>query len=127
MLDTTFDFSLLSYDGTNNLGDEIQSLAALQFIPKVSRFVDRERLDEYAGPATDLILNGWYMHPPGAWPPSPRLRPPLTSFHISREISILNQTEKTASVSLIEGQGLEYLRANGPVGAGDLSTKSLLE
>jgi glycosyltransferase involved in cell wall biosynthesis len=76
-------FALLAYNKTNNLGDEIQSIAARQFLPAADYYIDREALDAFS-PAPDqevrLIMNGWFCHRPERWPPSPSIRPLLIRF-----------------------------------------------
>ena len=60
---------------TNNLGDEIQSIAARQFLPSVDALVDRD--DWIAFPSNTegpfrIILNGRFTHCPEKWPPVSR-------------------------------------------------------
>ena len=45
-----------------NIGDYIQSLAALQFLPRNCRpiLVDRDTINLYHGPKIKIIMNGWY-------------------------------------------------------------------
>ena len=45
-----------------NIGDYIQSLAALQFLPKncIPKLIDRDSFQLYQGENTTLIMNGWY-------------------------------------------------------------------
>src|SRR5688572_10324305 len=83
---STAAFGLLSYAGTNNLGDEVQSLAALRFLPRVDRLVDRDNLSSFETAErtpVSVILNGWYGHRPENWPPAPCIRPLLVSVHFS--------------------------------------------
>lgn len=48
---------------TENLGDDIQALAARQFLPRVDFLLDRERLDqEITKEKINVIFNGWYLH-----------------------------------------------------------------
>ena len=123
-------YALLSYRGTNNLGDEIQSIAARQFLPNIDTFVDRECLSAFApkdNKPRAVILNGWFMHRPERWPPSPLLWPLLVSFHLSRGVFGAGvKTIDPARVILAEGVR-EYLREHGPVGARDLVTLQLLQ
>jgi len=120
-------YALLSYR-TTNLGDEIQSLAAQQFLPATDLLVDRDNLDVALaagqGPAK-LILNGWHTHHPESWPPSSDLIPLLTSFHITAEPGA--DGVASASELLLRGENLAYLRAWEPVGARDRWTLGLLE
>ena len=105
---------------TTNIGDEIQSLAALRFIPRIDDYVDREFLDSFlpaSGQRFKLILNGWYMHLPKNFPPSQAIDPLLVSMHFCREIrSILLNSRDTVA----------YLREHGPVGCRDLDTMNFL-
>ena len=52
-------YGLLSYE-TENIGDEIQSLAAKRFIPKIDLFIDRDKLNKIkSGKNIKIILNGF--------------------------------------------------------------------
>jgi hypothetical protein len=121
-------FALLAYS-TNNLGDEIQSIAARQFLPQMDFFVDRDDWTSNRSGAADaakIILNGWFTHNPEKWPPPPFLSPCLISMHITRER--YKPTTLTApAVTLLQGKNLDYLRRHQPVGGRDLWTASLLE
>ena len=115
------DFGLLHYEGvSNNLGDEIQSIAAQAFLPQVDCLVSREQLKSFSSPVqTKLILNGWFMHKPEEWPPSPSIAPLLTSIHVHHANPAVRQ-------SLLIGEGLQYfLRYGKPIGARDRMTLEL--
>jgi len=121
-------FAALSYVGTRNLGDEIQTLAALRFLPRVDAWVDRDRLDEFQG-AEDhkIILNGWFLHRPQHWPPASRLRPLITSFHLTKEVMPRHNDLMIAPSSTVLGPtGIAYLRDHAPIGARDLDTLETL-
>jgi O-methyltransferase len=114
---------------TDNLGDEIQSIAAAQFLPSIDLLIDRDALGRgAAGLASPhkIIMNGWYTHRPEDWPPSPYLQPLLTSFHLSREIARNNVGGLSAAQVLLQGENLEFFRSHEPIGARDLSTRELL-
>lgn len=101
---------------TNNIGDDIQAIAALQFLPDDVIYVDRDRIgDAVAPPGTRIILNGWFMHSPAKWPPPPALDPLVIGFH--------------AAPKRFEGSPrLEWFRGqNRPVGARDLATLQIFE
>jgi hypothetical protein len=120
-------FALLSYS-TNNLGDEIQSIAARQFLPQTDFLIDRDDWTTGgSGPAdaAKIILNGWFTHNPEKWPPPPFLSPCLISMHITRE-RYKPTTLTDPSVTLLENKNLDYLRCHQPVGGRDLWTTSLL-
>lgn len=123
-------FGLLSYASVANLGDAIQSLAARRFLPFVDCHVPRERLSEE--PSFDgrvhLICNGWFMDNPSHWPPHPSINPLLISMHFAETDFRRFQFLRPRPIDrLLAGAGLEYLRANGPVGARDLFTLEQLE
>ncbi|MHC4216313.1 MAG: polysaccharide pyruvyl transferase family protein, partial [Planctomycetota bacterium] len=99
-----------------NVGDYIQSLAAEQFLPKIDRYINREHLNEYSGPRTRLIMNGWFTHNPKSWPPSPDIVPLFVSFHLS----------KKAAEAVLNERGVAYLKKY-EVGARDPSTLELLK
>lgn len=69
-----------------NIGDYIQALAAAQFFDSIDTLIERERLDEYDGEKVKMIMNGWYMHHPEHWPPSPKIRPLFVAFHINSAV-----------------------------------------
>lgn len=125
----TADYGLLTYPGSRNLGDEIQSLAARRFLPRVDRLVSREalHLDPGGGAPTRLILNGWFLDRPRNWPPHPRIEPLLVSFHMTVSApSRLRRWAPTVQGSLLSAKGVDYLNRWGPVGARDRRTRDLL-
>lgn len=120
-------FALLSYT-TINLGDEIQSIAAQQFLPHTDLIVDRDQWTVHpAGASGDckIILNGWFTHDPSTWPPPAFLTPCLVSLHITRE-RYGSDAMVAPSEALMQGDSLEYFKRHQPVGARDLWTADLL-
>ena len=118
-------FGLLKYPNADNLGDEIQSLAARRFLPRVDRMFDREELSLYSRSNSDeeetpcrrykTILNGWYAHRSEAWPPSDLIDPLLLSIHIDlRDPNMVRH--------FLSPESRAYFAAHGPVGARDEST-----
>ncbi len=112
-------YGLLNYSLSRNIGDEIQSIAALQFLPRVDRYVDRDFLDsESFLDQTKVILNGWFTIKPENWPPNPNILPLLVSFHI---------THKHQSLKYFSSEEyLKYLRSKSPIGCRDLWTFNFL-
>jgi len=112
-------YGLLVYS-TDNLGDEIQSLAAQRFLPSADYHFDRDALpgDDDLGESVKLIMNGWFSHLSQRlrWPPSKNLDPLITSFHISPGAQSLFLSES----------GLQYLKEKEPIGCRDLYTLGLL-
>lgn len=117
-------YAVLSYQ-TDNLGDEIQSVAAEQFLPGIDLRIDRDRLDRRPD-GCKIILHGWYINAPQCWPPGSFLSPLITSIHISRELFPQNLGGLKPTDILLRGESLRYLRDHGPIGARDLSTLALL-
>ena len=82
-----------------NIGDYIQSLAALQYIEGNFITIDRERMDVYDGDEVKLICNGWFMSDSVHWPPSKKINPLFVAFHITPD----------AKENILSEQGIEYL------------------
>ncbi len=110
-------YGLLSYK-TNNIGDEIQSLAARQYLPRVDILLDRDNLKNVKNKKKiKLILNGWFNPNQKNWPPSPDIDPLFISFHIS----------KRSIPAVLSPESLAYFRKHQPIGCRDLFTEKLLK
>jgi len=100
---------------TINLGDDIQTLAAINFLEKKNLkaevFVNREDLINYNGPEINLIMNGWFMHDIKKFPPSEKINPIFISFHCANENLI--------------GNNLDYFKKYEPIGCRDTKTVEL--
>lgn len=99
-----------------NIGDYVQALAARQFLDGEYLFIERERLDQYNGEEVKMIMNGWYMHHPENWPPSPKIIPLFLSFHIN----------VLAKEGLLSSSSIKYLKNHEPIGCRDYNTASML-
>ena len=120
-------FGLLSYVGTDDLGDEIQSIAARQFLPRVDWYVDREGMNLFGSAETGkvwLIANGGFLHRPENWPPSQHIRPLWVSMHISKSRS--QRSNLRPQDVILSDPAVKCLKGYGPVGARDLHTLDLL-
>lgn len=124
------EFGLIVHDETRNLGDDIQALAARRFLPRVDHLLDRESLNRDIGASRRVltILNGWFMHRPGNWPPADYIDPLILSFHLagSRRSRFFWPPRRTASEILLAPGTRDYLLRNGPVGARDRATLAAL-
>lgn len=103
----------LRYRGTN-LGDDVQTIAAMDLNPgdTFPVFVERDSLGLYEG-SGKLVLNGWWSHDAeNAWPPPPQVKGLPVSMHIAPK----------ARPRFARKDSLEWFKANGPVGARDLET-----
>jgi hypothetical protein len=122
-------FGLLSHVGTGNLGDEIQSLAARQFLPRVDRLIPRE--DLRSDPGVDgrirLVLNGWFLHNARRWPPHEKIVPLLVSVHIAQQRSRRWAWLPSPARILLARRNIGYLRRHAPIGGRDRATAALLQ
>lgn len=112
--------ALLTYqegERTFNLGDNVQSLAARQFLKKDNIFINREKLFYYKGDKAKLILNGWFTHNLFNWVPSKDIDPLFVSFHLN----------SSAAPFLLDDKSVSYLKAHEPIGCRDKNTVKLLK
>lgn len=113
-------YGLLEYEENSqffNVGDNIQSLAAKQFLPQVDQYVNREKLGEYHGENIKMILNGWFTHNAANWIPSEQIKPLFVSFHINN----------TAAAAMLSDEGVTFLKKHQPIGCRDQFTADLLK
>jgi hypothetical protein len=120
-------WALLTHQ-TDNLGDDIQSLAALQHLPGASRLLDRELLPVgYPDLHARIILNGWWMHRPERLL---HMRGHLDAALISMHFSIPNAAPsgpQSAREILRHPRVRGFLEAQGPVGCRDFDSQALLD
>lgn len=116
---------------TNNIGDDIQALAAKRFLPKNSIPIDREFVGQFNhSQKIKTIVNGWYMYtkdlywsrndvtaPEKSWPPSSSIDPLLISIHFT----------KAFLPTALSDEAVKYMKQYGPVGARDYSTLKELQ
>ena len=69
----------------SNIGDYIQSLAALQYLPKNCKpyFLYRDKVQFYNGTKVKLIMNGWHSISYGNTYITNQIIPIFVSYHIS--------------------------------------------
>jgi hypothetical protein len=116
-------YGLLKYD-TNNIGDDIQSIAIERFLPKIDYLVNRDNLSSVKD-VCKLILNGWYMHRvarsihhnnyPYDFPPPDNFETLITSFHLD--------VAKLLNIDY----NIDYFKRHEPIGCRDLYTLQLLK
>jgi hypothetical protein len=118
-------FGYISYS-TFNIGDDIQALAARQFLPNNALPINRESIGVFrSNSRVHTLVNGWFMHtkfnvyyhstepaPQKWWPPAKCIEPLLISFHLRPQFLPI----------ALSAEGEEYLRRHGPIGARDLDT-----
>ncbi|WP_074406533.1 MULTISPECIES: polysaccharide pyruvyl transferase family protein [Aquimarina] len=100
-----------------NVGDNIQSLAAKQFLPNIDIFLNREKLGDYKGEPVKLIMNGWFTHNTHNWVPSEDIDPVFVSFHMNN----------TAAPAMLSEKGIAYLKKHEPIGCRDQFTADTLK
>ncbi len=104
---------------TVNIGDDVQTLAAINLLKKhgVTEseivLIDRERLSLYDGPPVTLIMNGWFTHNQEMFEPPPHVSPLIVSMHIARE-ELIDRYQA-------------FLKEHGPVGCRDLATVEMMK
>lgn len=102
---------------TTNIGDDIQTLAAINFLKKKGiveyTYLNREELHDYDGDEIYVVMNGWFMHRPDNFPPSNKIIPIWISFNIS-------------NAKMINEQTIDYFKSQPPIGCRDLATVELL-
>ena len=105
------------YAPTANVGDDIQTLAGINFLKKKGiteyELVNREELHKYDGDEINLVMNGWFMHNHKHFPPSDKIKPIWISFHVSKPQIIKNN--------------LKYFKNQPPIGCRDQATVDLLQ
>ena len=108
-------YGLVVFDKTQNLGDDIQSYAAIQYLPQIDYYIERECLNEFTsqnGEIVNVIMNGWYMHDITSMPPSPFINPLFISIHFTDHL--YNECPEYLS-----GYFLDYLKKHEPIGCRD--------
>lgn len=106
--------SRLLFFSAGNIGDEIQTLVAIQYYPYLTDFFDRENLAQYAyEKSITVIMNSWLGDRRMRFPNSTNFRPILTSIHISGQWYNNSDT-------------ISYLQSHSPIGARDNHTLNLL-
>ena len=99
-----------SYAYSTNIGDEIQTLSATQYLPRVDLLIERDRLQWYRDtPPMFVIFNGWFTHQL-SWPPPDSISPLFVSFHAS------------APETLITKDFTSYFKRYEPIGCRSIAT-----
>ncbi|MGN0778648.1 MAG: polysaccharide pyruvyl transferase family protein [Aristaeellaceae bacterium] len=111
---------------SDNLGDDLLTLAASRLLPRVDMTLDADRLDAPLPHLTEqdrvvTLLCGKVLAQPIHWPPERHIAPVMVGAHFSRE--------DVWGVPLrdLSGAGLAYLQAMAPVGCRDQVSMTLLE
>lgn len=99
-----------------NIGDYIQSLAALQFLPKncLPYYVDRDNTTFYNGKNVTTIMNGWYRINKGNIKVSNYINPIYISMHIH-------------NIRMIKSIFIKTMKKYEPIGCRDTYTLHALK
>jgi len=116
-------YGLIVFRETENIGDDIQSYAALKFLPKVDYYVEREHMDTFVPNNKEyvrVLMSGWFLHNKYNFDFSPYIYPFFISTHLSsyKTYGIENEHIKLFA---------PYLRKYGPIGCRDTHTHELLD
>ena len=117
-------YGIIVFNETINIGDDIQSYAALKRMPKVDYYIEREKMNEFIsnnGENVKVLFSGWFLHNRYRFPPSPYIDPFFISCHFSSLDDSLGVSKEYISSYVIE-----YLKRYEPIGCRDTSTKKLL-
>lgn len=114
-------FASLKYDYGSNLGDEIQSLAAERFLPRVDKKFDRDSLATISDKEPYLlIMNGWFSQfPRQSFPPPDNLIPVFFGFHLRTDPGNLHH--------FLSPPVIDYFKRHEPIGCRDRHTLELLQ
>lgn len=115
-------YGLMCYNHLENVGNEVQSIAARRFLPQIDYYVDFNNLSEFrADEEFKMIMNAWYLHEKKSWPPADEnINPLLISMH-------LNTNNKNTPEAFLSDESIEFLTKYGPVGARDPLTQEFLQ
>lgn len=110
---------------TDNLGDDLETLAALQHLPRFDRALDADALDAPLADLKDedrlvLLAPGLFLRSSAHWPPEKHIMPVCMGVHISEEDGW------GLPLSTLDGAGYEALAACAPIAARDVRTANRL-
>lgn len=118
-------YGLTWRSATDNLGDDLVTLAALQHLPRVDRVLDADALD---APLPDfdeddrlvLLSPGLFLRSSAHWPPEKHIVPVCMGVHISEEDAW------GLPLATLDGAGYDCLLACAPIAARDVRTANRL-
>lgn len=104
---------------SDNIGDDIQTLSAINFLEKKGineySYIDREYLSKYDGPPVVLLMNGWFTTNIKNFLPSSKITPLITSFHCDYRAH-----------SIIENN-IDFFKRYEPIGCRDTYTVEIFK
>jgi hypothetical protein len=135
-------YGLLCYENSYNLGDEIQSIAAKNLLPKIDVLIDRDsnKIKNICNESEDKIIfvktlktiyNGWFDGQYAYFPPISVIDPLFVSFHINETDHSNDKMYDILEKSKIKfkpiASNIEFFKRNEPIGCRDLHTTELLK
>ena len=116
-MDKKTEYGLLC-NSSINIGDEIQSIAAMRFLPTKYKYIHRERVNKARlTKKTKLIMNAWWTQRPLTFPPCNLIEPLCISMHFKKSIRNKKIPEKYS----------KYLKKYAPIGCRDKVTEKWLK
>ena len=101
-----YNYGIRQYRIETNFGDEIQSIAASYFLPKIDYFIDRELISSNHFDKNEkikIIMNGWWMHDSNQWPPAQNIEPLLISIHFADKKEFLKNLFSKENIYYLSG------------------------
>jgi Polysaccharide pyruvyl transferase/Glycosyl transferase family 2 len=121
-------FGLLEYKNSFNLGDNIQSIAAQNLLPKVDCLVDRDTGQMSKFEFANVIYNGWFDGKYAKFPLGPHINPLFISFHINETNPRYDCLDKyELEIFKPIGSNVDFFQKYEPIGCRDLYTVKTLQ
>lgn len=120
LIDGSTDMFALYTFSTENIGDDIQAVAARRFLPRIDRYINRDLVGEWRNvnqqEKVRLITNGWYSQYPYSWPIRDKTILPLyTSMYVE-------QSSSSVVEHFLSDESRDKFKQFGKIGARDEST-----
>jgi len=120
------EYGIAWYPKTDNLGDDLRTLAAVRLMPRVDRVLDADCLDAPLPALQEsdrvvTLLSGSVLRSASHWPPEEHIAPVCVGIHASAE------DVWGLPFDSLDGAGRRYLSACAPVGCRDDRTIRLME
>lgn len=120
------EYAVAWHPASDNLGDDLRTLAASRLLPRIDRALDADRPD---APLTGLsssdrvvtLFTGAFLRSTVHWPPQEQIAPVYLGAHFSAEDAW------GVAFEAMQGAGRSFLTACGAVGCRDERTMRLME
>jgi hypothetical protein len=110
---------------TTNLGDEIQTIAALQYAVQDATVIDKDNPAILDGGR--LLCTGWITHKPWNWPPLGQYSSLVTSIHLATRAHRPRFLSRMSNDWFYKEPMYNWLKQNEPIGARDTATLKILQ